>query len=112
MIIRRALPEESFALSELAKEAARYWGYPADWLDYSQASLSFSAEFIKENEVYVADEGGEIRGFYSLGDRSKPEIAQLWIAPKHFGTGVGKDLFLHAKERLGLVREADEPPVR
>jgi len=109
VIIRRALPEESSALSELAREAVRHWGYPTHWLARSQSSDSIPADFIKENEVYVADEGGEICGFYALANASKPEISQLWIAPKHFGTGIGKNLFLHAKERTSApLREADD----
>ncbi|MCA1603080.1 MAG: GNAT family N-acetyltransferase, partial [Acidobacteria bacterium] len=49
------------------------------------------------NQVYVAEREGEIIGFYALvvGDQ-QAELEHMWVAPKHIGTGVGKELFIHA----------------
>jgi len=42
----------------------------------------------------------DLRGFYALVVRNdKAELEHLWVAPKHIGTGVGKELFLHAMQR-------------
>jgi GNAT superfamily N-acetyltransferase len=37
----------------------------------------------------------------------KAELEHLWVAPKHIGTGVGKELFLHAMQRAS-ARDVSE----
>jgi hypothetical protein len=99
MQIRQASPEDAETLTRIAHDAQLRGGYPVDWITRTHSENSISAAFITGNEVYVADESGELQGFYVLaGDRL--EIEQLWVATTHFGTGVGKELFLHAKERI------------
>lgn len=97
--IRPAATEEATALTEIAHAAKRYWGYPEHWIQHWQADLTISSAFICDNDVYVAEGEGEIIGFYALviGDH-KAELEHLWVAPKHIGTGVGKELFIHAMQ--------------
>jgi N-acetylglutamate synthase-like GNAT family acetyltransferase len=48
----------------------------------------------------VAEQAGEIQGFYALCiNHTKAELEHMWVAPAHIGTGVGKELFLHAMEK-------------
>jgi GNAT superfamily N-acetyltransferase len=94
--IRKALAEDAAALKRVVDEARRSSGYPKDWIDLVQRDFSISPEFISTNEIYVAEESGESLGFYVLTGN---KLEDLWIAPAHFGTGVGKELFLHAKEK-------------
>lgn len=99
MIIRRALTTETEALTAIAQDAKRYWGYPEHWLKAWQDDLTIRPDFVENNPVYVAEEEGKVLGFYALilgGD--KAELDHLWVAPAHIGSGVGKELFLHAMQ--------------
>ncbi|MEP6922797.1 MAG: GNAT family N-acetyltransferase, partial [bacterium] len=100
MKIRAATIQEAPALTEIAHDAKRHWGYPEHWIQHWQADLTISPEFIGNNHVYVAEDGGELTGFYALIVRdNKAELEHMWVAPKHIGKGVGKELFLNAMER-------------
>jgi N-acetylglutamate synthase-like GNAT family acetyltransferase len=96
--IRKAQPEEASALRDIIHQANRHWGYPENWIDHSQSDFVLSATFICSNEVYVAEESGRLLGFYSLAT-DQIKVEQLWIAPAYLGTGIGKELFLHAMEK-------------
>lgn len=108
MTIRRAFPEEATTLTQIALDAKRHWGYPEHWIKHWESDLTISSDFIRDNHVYVADEDGEIRGFYALcvsGD--KAELEHLWVTPACIGTGIGKELFLDAMERAAAVDVRD-----
>jgi N-acetylglutamate synthase-like GNAT family acetyltransferase len=99
-MIRRATTEDAATLTNIAHDAKRYWGYPEHWIKHWQDELTISNDFVSENEVYVLASDDEVRGFYALVVRKdKAELEHLWVAPKHIGTGVGKELFLHAMQR-------------
>ena len=107
-MIRRSSPEEAAALTTIALEAKRHWGYPEHWIKHWESDLTISSDFIRDNHVYVADDDGEIRGFYALcvsGD--KAELEHLWVTPACIGTGIGKELFLDAMERAAAVDVRD-----
>lgn len=108
MTIRRAFPEEATTLTQIALDAKRHWGYPEHWIKHWESDLTISSDFIRDNHVYVADDDGEIRGFYALcvsGD--KAELEHLWVTPACIGTGIGKELFLDAMERAAAVDVRD-----
>lgn len=87
-------------MTEIAHDAKRYWGYPEHWITHWQADLTISPEFIANNDVYVAEQEGELLGFYALIVRAnKAELDHMWVAPKHVGSGVGKELFINAMQR-------------
>ncbi len=97
--IRPAATEEATTLTEIAHNAKRHWGYPEHWIQHWQADLTISSDFISNNDVYVAEREGEIIGFYALVVRDRnAELEHMWVAPKHIGTGVGKELFIHAMQ--------------
>jgi len=103
-MIRRSTPEEAATLTQIALDAKRYWGYPEHWIKHWESDLTISSDFIRDNHVYVADEDGEVRGFYALcvGD-SKAELDHMWVRPDCIGTGLGKELFLDAMERAATL---------
>lgn len=103
--IRRATPEEADRLTQIASDAKRYWGYPEHWIQHWESDLTISSDFIRDHHVYVAEENGEIRGFYafSAGD-DKAELEHMWVTPGNIGTGIGKELFLDAMERIPVSR--------
>jgi N-acetylglutamate synthase-like GNAT family acetyltransferase len=109
MTIRRALPEEAAMLAQIALDAQHYWGYPEHWIKHSESDRAISQDFVRDNEVYVAEQDGEIRGFYALGG-DNCELEHLWVTPASFGTGVGKELFLDLSDRIsGFTRHSVNP---
>ena len=104
-MLRRALPEDATTLTQIAVDAKRHWGYPEHWIKHWESDLTISSDFIRDNHVYVAEEDGEIRGFYALvvsGD--KAELEHMWVTPACIGTGIGKELFLDAMERAAALK--------
>jgi GNAT superfamily N-acetyltransferase len=101
--IRRALPEDAEALSSIVSEAHRYWGYPPEWINFLGTDFAISAENVGGRAMFVAEKSGQRLGFYVRDGNS---LEALWVAPEHFGTGVGKELFLHAKNEVSSPSES------
>ena len=109
-VIRRALPEEADTLTQIALAAKRHWGYPEHWIKHWESDLTVSSDFIRNNQVYIAEHEGEIRGFYALTvSGNKAELEHMWVTPASIGTGIGKELFLDAMDRAATleVREIE-----
>jgi len=86
-------------LTRIAHEAKRHWGYPEHWIKHWQDDLTITPDFVATNQVYVAEREGELLGFYALIVlKDKAELDHMWVAPEHIGTGVGKELFIHAMQ--------------
>jgi N-acetylglutamate synthase-like GNAT family acetyltransferase len=97
--IRKASTTEAARLTRIAHDAKKHWGYPEHWLAHWQEDLTITPEFIAANQVYVAEREGDLLGFYALVIKNeKAELDHLWVAPPHIGSGVGKELFLHAMQ--------------
>jgi len=102
--IRKAQPEEATTLTRIALDAKRHWGYPEHWINHWESDLTISPEFIANNQVYVAEQAGEIQGFYALCiNDTKAELEHMWVAPAYIGTGIGKELFLDAMEKAATL---------
>lgn len=107
-MIRRATTEDTTTLTNLAHAAKSYWGYPENWIQQWRNELTITNDFVNENEVYVVTCDDEMCGFYALVLRDeKAELEHLWVAPQHIGTGVGKELFIHAMQ-LAASRRISE----
>jgi GNAT superfamily N-acetyltransferase len=103
-MIRPASADDASVLTRIAHEAKRHWGYPEHWIKHWESDLTISPDFIRDNHVYVAEEDGEIQGFYALSVAgSKAELEHMWVTPDRIGTGIGKDLFLDAMERAASL---------
>ena len=95
--IRRGLPEDAGALSQIALSAKKHWGYPERWMKIWTPQLTFSPAYFQQNESWVAELDCSQIAFYTL--QQKDDIAwidNLWVLPEHMGKGIGKTLFLHA----------------
>jgi N-acetylglutamate synthase-like GNAT family acetyltransferase len=104
-MIRPASVEDAGTLTKIALDAKRYWGYPERWIKHWESDLTISADFIRDNHVYVAENDGEIRGFYALCvTGNKAELEHMWVTPESIGTGIGKELFLDAMERATTLK--------
>lgn len=97
--IRSAIPTDAEALTRIAHDAKKHWGYPDHWLEHWRDDLTITPEFVTANSVYVAEQDGSLVGFYALvSGKDKTELDHLWVTPNRIGTGVGKELFLHAMQ--------------
>ena len=107
-MIKPASVGDAQTLTQIALDAKRHWGYPEHWIKHWESDLTISAEFITSNHVYVAEDEGEIRGFYALClVDDKAELEHLWVRPSHIGTGIGKELFLDAMERASKLNVSE-----
>ena len=98
--IRRADSSEAEQLTAIAHAAKRHWGYPEKWIEQWQIDLTITPEFIADNEVFVAIVNDSIAGCCALVvTGALAEIEHMWINPEHMGSGVGRALFEHARER-------------
>src|SRR4029453_6434497 len=103
-MIRPATADEASVLTTIALDAKRHWGYPKNLNKHWESDLTISSDFIRDNHVYVAEEEGEIQGFYALCVvGNKAELEHMWVTPARIGTGVGKELFLDAMERAAKL---------
>ena len=99
MKIRKASTEDAATLTRIALDAKRHWGYPEHWIQHWQDDLTISPDFVAANQVYVAEHDGDLLGFYALViKKKKAELDHMWVAPAHIGSGVGKELFIHAMQ--------------
>ena len=98
--IRRTKPDEAATLTAIAHAAKRHWGYPEEWIERWREDLTINPDFIADNEVFVAIVGDEIAGCCALVvTDSLAEIEHMWIKPEHIGSGVGRALFEHVRDR-------------
>lgn len=88
---------------------------------------------LHRDHIFLAEEGGNILGFYSLIVTGEPELDLMFVADAAQGTRLGKILFDHMREtaranrvasvlivshppsvgfydRMGAVREGMKPP--
>lgn len=57
------------------------------------------------DQLYLADLGGQIIGFYNL-DCQSADLTDLWVGPQWHGQGIASGLMRHAKDRaeaMGLT---------
>lgn len=114
--IRKAIPGEANVLTQIAHDAKRYWGYPESWVEHWQEYLTITPDFVSHHEVYVAEttSGAEegtvlsgIVGFYAIVMRGeKAELEHMWVRPEDIGSGIGKELLLHAMETAAFLNAA------
>ena len=97
--IRRARPEESRLLTELAVRSKAYWGYDDSFLESARKELEFQAgKFLPDFHVYILEAQGEPLGYFSLisVDSNTVELHDLFIDPRYIGKGYGKELWGYA----------------
>ncbi len=99
LMIRKAAVTDASTLTRIAVDAKKHWGYPEHWIAHWQDDLTISPDFVAANQVYVAERDGDLLGFYALVvNGGKAELDHMWVAPAHIGSGVGKELFIHAMQ--------------
>lgn len=102
--IRRAKSDDADTLTAIAHAAKRHWGYPDNWIAHWKSELTITPEFINANEVFVAVNDGRIIGCCALVlSESLSELEHMWILPEFIGTGLGRRLFMHARDRAASL---------
>lgn len=98
-LIRRALPAEATALSELALQSKAHWGYDASFLEKCKQELTLSEADLAAHEAYVLTRADTLLGFYVLErlDVRRLKLSFLFVRPSCIGQGHGRALIEHAK---------------
>lgn len=98
-----AQPEHADALTQITIAAKRHWNYPKHWIQMWLPLLTISPEYISKNEVWIKTIEDKPVAYYSLKqDANELWLDNFWVLPEHMGKGIGKDLFIHALERVRL----------
>ncbi|MHB8410904.1 MAG: GNAT family N-acetyltransferase [Candidatus Acidiferrales bacterium] len=103
--IRRAHPEESGFLTDLAMRSKAHWPYDRAFLEDVRPDLTLRPEkFMPDFHVYILEAAGKPVGFCSLVpvDRETVELEDLFIEPDCIGKGYGKRLWNYA---VNLARD-------
>ena len=66
MNIIRGMPEQASALTGITIASKRHWGYPEKWIQLWTPELTFSPEYVSENEVWTAVVDERPVAYYSL----------------------------------------------
>ena len=98
--IRDARPSEAAALSALCKRSKAHWGYDAEFMRLSDASLTIAPELIAKGRVIVAEDGA-LLGMASLDpiETGVFDLLHMFVDPGAIGRGVGRALFAAICER-------------
>jgi GNAT superfamily N-acetyltransferase len=95
--VRRATPEQAGRLTAVAIASKAHWGYDDEFMARFASVVGITADYVRQNEVWVLDEDGEVAGFYALLDHGETsELDHLWLLPGEIGKGFGRLLFEHA----------------
>ncbi len=100
--LRPAQLSEAAHLSALALRSKAYWGYSPAQIDCWREELAISAAHFELSQITLAEQAGQILGFYVLNLHEPARLEHLWVDPQAIGQGVGKRLFYHACECLRL----------
>ncbi len=98
-VIRPGAPEDAPALTNLAKVAKAWWGYPAEWLSLWRESLTISASDLERHPSWVVEVMGELVGCCVLKvEEGEAWLEHLWVAPTSQRNGIGRLLVQTALE--------------
>ncbi len=106
-LIVRANPNEAPALTAIAHQAKRFWGYPEAWIRSWRDDLTLDQAYIQSHIVYTIRDQRSLVGFYGLVSLNTAdhqwELDHLWVVPAAMGRGLGRALFDHAVDQARRV---------
>jgi len=95
--VRRATENDREAIARLHEASIRALGpraYTAEEVD-SWAAGVHPARYPLDQQIYVADEDGEVVAF---GHYNNSEIAAVYVHPDHIGRGIGRAMMAKLEE--------------
>lgn len=109
--IHRATAADALRLTRLMQDSPAYRGDYARILD----SYQVTADQIARDLIFLAEAEGRLLGFYSLMLGDEPELDLLFVAEAAQGTGLGRRLFVHMREKarergIAAVKIVSHPP--
>jgi ribosomal protein S18 acetylase RimI-like enzyme len=97
VVIRKAVDDDTDALSDLAHRAKAHWGYPASWMRHWDAQLTILPGYLETHDVWIAEVDGAIVGMCALEDRHDHwNLEHVWVDPAVHGRGIGRALVVQA----------------
>ena len=101
--LRRALPSEARALTELAVRSKRAWGYDDAFMQRVMPDMIVRPEYLIEERGIVAEIAGIPVGYAILRvDGRSAFLRDLFVEPDRMRTGIGSALF---REATQIARE-------
>ena len=101
--IRAAKPGEAEALSALCKRSKAHWGYDAEFMRLSAASLTVKPELVASGRVVVAEDPvGRVLGVAAVAPMEEDgsyDLDRLFVEPDALRRGVGQAL-MRAVEKI------------
>lgn len=97
------------SITEISFLAKHYWNYPSEYYDIWKDELTISEDYINNNKVFVAEEQGEVIGYFSIVKVEDDFFAgkvfvkkgfwleHIFIKPKCIKNGIGTKLMNFAK---------------
>jgi GNAT superfamily N-acetyltransferase len=108
--IRRAKTNEYARLTQLSWASKQIWAYEEALFDVFKKEITLTPAYIAANDVFVAEENGDIAGYFSITAVTDGFYAgkvwvekgfwleHLFIHPQYIGKGIGRSLVSYAKE--------------
>jgi len=92
--ITKALPTDSYRLTEIAWLSKSHWNYPAEWMELWRKGLTITPEMIVQHDVFkLSLANGQIVGCCVLiTEKEVLWVEHLWLLPTTIGHGYGKRL--------------------
>jgi predicted GNAT family N-acyltransferase len=98
----KATVHDANELTSLTKQSKAYWGYTTEQMEKWNEDLTISETYILKNHVYLERQQDQIVGYYSYWaeTETKAKLDNLFIAPEHIGSGLGKQLLFDFLDRV------------
>lgn len=93
---RRAVPDESQVLTNLAIQSKAHWSYSEAFMKECEVLLHIPSDRITHDHVYVMLIQDHITGFYALVQNGeKAWLEDFFLDPTYIGEGLGKRMWYH-----------------
>ncbi|MFD2169773.1 GNAT family N-acetyltransferase [Tumebacillus lipolyticus] len=97
--IRKARLEEASQLSDLSFRSKAHWGYSEEFMEACRQDLTITPAYLSEVHVFVAEDEGEIKGFFGLErEEDRCLLNYLFVLPAAIGQGYGRALWCKMME--------------
>lgn len=104
ILVRAASISDSRVLTDISFAAKKYWNYPEEYLEVWKNELTITPAYIQNNIVYLAEQGGQVIGYFSLVEVENDFwtgnvfvnkgfwLEHIFILPDYIGKGIGSNL--------------------